>query len=304
MSEWDPEIVVHEELARRLIGDQFPALRVVSLGLLAEGWDNTVWLVNGDIVFRFPRRQVAIAGVEREIAILPSLAPRLPASIPVPVFIGRPTDAFAWPFFGSRLVPGHELADADLTDEQRVVLAPELGRFLRALHGPDVLEALGERLPVDPNRRADMALRVPMTRERLAELERAGLWSARPVPWLDAAESLPPFTPSAVTHGDFHVRHVLVDAEGTLAGVIDWGDLGRSDPAIDLPLLWSALPAHARPAFIDAYGSVDEAALLRARVLAVFLTGTLALYAAAQGMPALERESLAGLERSLRDSVP
>lgn len=301
MPEWDPEIVVDEELARRLLADHVPELRVEDLRLLAEGWDNTVWLVNDDVVFRFPRRQIAIPGVEREIAILPSLAARLPAAIPEPAFVGQPTDAFRWPFFGARLIRGRELADANLTDAARAVVASQLGRFLRALHAPAVLEAIGERLPVDPNRRADMKFRVPMTRERLAELGRRGLWLQPPVPWLDDAESLPPTTASAVTHGDLHVRHALVEEDGSLAGVIDWGDLGRSDPAVDLSLYWSALPPAARPAFLEAYGPVDEAALLRARVLAVFLSGTLALYAAAEGVPALERESLAGLERALCD---
>ena len=85
MPEWDPEVVVTERLARQLLEAQFPELTVAGLRLLAEGWDNTVWLVNGDLVFRFPRRAIAIPGVEREIAILPALAPRLPAAIPTPV---------------------------------------------------------------------------------------------------------------------------------------------------------------------------------------------------------------------------
>ncbi|HEX5396636.1 MAG TPA: phosphotransferase [Candidatus Limnocylindria bacterium] len=301
MPEWDPEVVVDEELARTLIADQFPDVVVSRLRLLAEGWDNTVWLVDDDLVFRFPRRGVAIPGVEREIAILPSLAMQLPAAIPEPAFIGRPTDAFAWPFFGSRLVPGRELADAAPTDATRSLLAPELGRFLRALHGPAVLDAFADRLPVDPNRRADMTLRVPMTRERLVALERRGLWRSRPLPWLAAAESLPPSPAGAVTHGDLHVRHVLLNDEGSLAGVIDWGDLSRSDPAIDLPLYWSLLPPDARQAFLDAYGRPGEAALLRARVLAVFLSATVALYGDAEGLAALKHESLAGLERAVAD---
>lgn len=301
MPEWDPEIVVGEELARALIANQFPELPLDRLRLLAEGWDNTVWLVSDELVFRFPRRAIAIPGVQREIDVLPSLAARLPAPIPEPAFVGQPTDAFAWPFFGARLIVGLELADAGLTDAARTVLAPQLGRFLRALHAPELLAAYGEQLPVDPNRRADMTFRVPMTRDRLVELERRGMLQSRAAPWLADAQSLPPGSPSAITHGDLHLRHVLVRHDGSLAGVIDWGDLGCSDPAIDLALYWSALPPDARPAFLEAYGRVDEAALLRARVLSTFLTATLALYADAEGEPALRRESLAGLERSLVD---
>jgi len=82
--------------------------------------------------------------------------------------------------------------------------------------------------------------------------------------------------------------------------VIDWGDLCRSDPAIDLQLLWSFLPPAARPAFLDAYGPVSDEQLLRARVLAFSLCAALALYAHAENLPNVKREALDGLERASR----
>src|SRR4051795_9415002 len=88
--EWTAEVTVGEALARRLIGEQFPQVEVDPLVLLGEGWDNTVWLAGGEWVFRFPRREFAIAGFERELATLPALAPRLPLPIPDPGWRGRP----------------------------------------------------------------------------------------------------------------------------------------------------------------------------------------------------------------------
>ena len=40
---------------------------------------------------------------------------------------------------------------------------------------------------------------------------------------------------------------------------------------------------------------------MRARVLALFLNAVLAIYAHHEGMAALEREAIAGLERTYRD---
>jgi len=40
--------------------------------------------------------------------------------------------------------------------------------------------------------------------------------------------------------------------------------------------------------------------LLRARVLSLFLCGTLAVYGRHEELPALERESIAGLDRTVR----
>ena len=45
--------------------------------IVAAGWDNTIVRVDEDWVFRFPRRSIALPGIDREIALLPKLAPQL-----------------------------------------------------------------------------------------------------------------------------------------------------------------------------------------------------------------------------------
>ena len=291
--EWSPEIVVDEALARRLLAAQFPALDVGELRLAGEGWDNTAWLVDGEWLFRFPRRRIALDGVRRELAVLPLLEPLLPLPIPRPEFVGTPGAEFPWPFFGGPVVRGVELAEADLDDDARADLARPLGRFLRTLHSAE----LDVELPVDPLGRADMGFRVGRARERLAELGGAPA-GAEDV--LEAALALPPPERLAIVHGDLHLRHAFVD-KGALSGVIDWGDVCRADPAIDLVLVWSTLPAVARPSFFAEYGEVPEDGLLRARVLSIFLCAVLALHARHEGLQQVERESLAGLERTLAE---
>ena len=93
-------------------------------------------------------------------------------------------------------------------------------------------------------------------------------------------------------------RGRVVVEDGRLAGVIDWVDVCRDDPGIDLSLVWSFLPLQARADFLDEYGPVSEESLLRARVLAVFLNAVLALYGQHESLPAVEREALAGLRRA------
>ena len=293
MPEWSPEIVVDEALARRLLAEQFPELSAAELRLAGEGWDNTAWLVDGEWLFRFPRHEIALDGVRRELAVLPLLAPLLPLPVPQPVFVGEPSADFPWPFFGGPVVPGEELAAADLDDRERVALGRALGRFLRALHSAE----LDVELPVDPIRRADMAFRVGRARERLAELGGAPD-GADDV--FAAALALPPPERLTLVHGDLHLRHPFVH-DRRLSGVIDWGDVCRADPGIDLVLVWSALPPDARPGFFAEYGEVPADGLLRARVLSIFLCAVLALHARHEGLPHVERESLAGLERTLAE---
>jgi aminoglycoside phosphotransferase (APT) family kinase protein len=305
VQEWSAEVTVDRDFAYRLIAGQFHSLDPVELRLLSEGWDNTVWLVDGRWVFRFPRRDAVIAGIERETALLPLLAPLVPLPVPTPVFFGRPADGYPWPFFGAAQIPGMEIADSACSDADRSQLARPLAAFLRALHDRDTVAAVdpaGE-LPSDPMGRADMALRVPLTERRLSELDRLESWRAPESvhEMLDAARGLGAPQTSSLVHGDLHIRHLLVDDNCGAAGVIDWIDICRGDPAIDLPLFWSLLPAAGRDDFLDTYGTVTDAQLLRARVLALFLTATLAVYAHHEGLVKLEREAIASLERTTVD---
>jgi aminoglycoside phosphotransferase (APT) family kinase protein len=294
--EWAPEVRVDEPLARRLIGEQFPEVEARSLRPLGEGWDTTVYLVDERWTFRFPRKAMVIPGFRNEIAHLPTLAPLLPLPIPVPTLVGEPSDEFEWPFYGAPFLPGRELAEANLDDEARAGLALPLAGFLRALHGLE----LDADLPLDPVRRADMPFRVEWTRDRMSRLVQERLWQPPPLveELLVEAERIPPPQPVNVCHGDLHLRHLLVGDDGQPTAVIDWVDLSRNDPAVDLALFWSSLPPDTRGVFVDAYGEVPDERLLRARVLSLFLCGTLALFGHHEGLPALEREALAGLDRT------
>ncbi len=260
--------------------------------------------MNEAIAFRFPRRAIAVPGLEREIRVLPGLAGSLPLPIPTPAYVGRASDAFPWPFFGAPLLAGREPASASL-DGRRAALGAGLGSFLDALHARTLLARHGEDLPVDPMGRADMSMRVPRTRERLGRLAAAGLWAPPPAveAILVAADELGPADGLVLCHGDLNVRHLLVDEAGVPAAVIDWGDICVGDPSIDLSLYWSLLDAAGRAAFREAYGAAALTGdrLLRARVLALFMNAALAQYADDLGDAELLAETLAGLERTLVD---
>ena len=207
-----------------------------------------------------------------------------------------------------------ELEDIHMNVEARLaeLIGPAAGRLHTArsrndqvatdfrLWVRDTIDDIDASLAVDPNRREDMPFRVELTRRFLEDAERHGLW--RPPPLVEAvfeaALGLPPSRRRVTCHGDLHFRHVLVD-DGDVSGVIDWGDVCLADRAIDLPLLWSFVAPEQRGAFLDAYGPVNEAQLVRARVLALQLCATLAHYGRSEGNQAVERAGVDGLERTL-----
>jgi aminoglycoside phosphotransferase (APT) family kinase protein len=297
MSEWAADIEVTEPLARRLITAQFPDLDSGRLTGIGEGWDYTIWATADQVAFRFPRRQMVLAGMGREMALLPALSQQLTVEVPDAGYRGAPSREFAWPFFGSRLIEGEELTRAKLSDSQRVPLAGDLGAFLRELHAlapPPQLAAV-----VDPNHRADMSVRVPKAREMIARV--APHWPAAPraEPILAAAERLPPESSVVLSHGDLHLRQILVSDRGALTGVVDWVDVCLAPVSVDLGVLWSLFAVEARENFLAAYGSVDCATLLRARALALCLSAMLASYALDRGDEMLWKETLAELDRAL-----
>jgi hypothetical protein len=131
---WVAEVELTAEFATSLIESQFPPLSPVSLEPMGAGWDNTAYLVNGDWVFRFPRRTIAVPLLETEARVLPALAPRLPVPIPRPEWFGRPDATYRWPFLGYRRLAGRVASDVDLDEQARAALARPLARFLRRLH--------------------------------------------------------------------------------------------------------------------------------------------------------------------------
>lgn len=229
---WTPEHEVDAAQAAQLVAEQFPELAGQPVAPLGTGWDNTVYLVGHEWVFRFPRRAVALPLLAHETAVLPRLAGRLPLPVPFPELLGVPSAGLGWPFWGARLVPGTELADTGLPDGQRFRAAADLGGFLRVLHDPALVSAVatspgapadgmpwsgpstggvpaaaalgpvgGTRadglptvLPHDPMRRGDPGVRGPLARERLAQLAASGVWQPDPAVFrlLDEAEPLGP----------------------------------------------------------------------------------------------------------------
>ena len=297
---WTPEHPVDRELAAELLREQFPEVPTDDLRSLGSGWDNDVWEA-GDLVFRFPRRAIAVPLVETELRVLPEIAPRLPLPVPRPVAAGRPSPRFPAPWIGYRMLPGRTVDRARIGPDDRARLAPALGAFLRALHGIGAEEGRRLRVP-DDTFRGDLSRAGRRALEFLPRLE--GTAGDGLLPVARGALSDPPEDAPAdrwtVIHGDLHPRHVLLDENHGAAGVIDWGDLCLGDAALDLSLAYTLLPAPARDAFFAAYGPVDEKTRRRARFFGLGRYGVqLQVYARDVGDQSLVRES----ERSLRNAL-
>ena len=244
------EVTVDEEMVRGLLHEQHPDLAGLPLVELGAGWDNVLWRLGADLLVRLPRRESAAALVENEQRWLPTLAPRLPVPVPAPVRVGRMSARFAWPW---SVVPWLEGQPADLAALTRPDdAAARLGRFLRALHRVAPAAA-----PHNPWRGVPLEDRTDTVEQRLAELagevDEAGVRRV----WNRALTAERFSGRRRWLHGDLHPANVLL-VDGTLAAVVDFGDLCGGDPATDLAGAVMLLPAASLDGFARAYGGIDD----------------------------------------------
>lgn len=254
------ELKFEQDLVRALLLDQHPDLAHLELRDVSGGWDNQQWRLGQELAVRLPRTERAPALLLTEQTWLPMLAERLPLPTPVPVRIGRPSSLFEHTWTIARWVEGEPADRAPIT---RIEAAEILGEFLRALHHQSPANA-----PANPSRGIPLAglQRVDRWFEIIAD--HAGADAAREV-W-EKAVAAPAWQGAPVwLHGDLHPANVIV-RDGTLAGVIDFGEMCAGDPATDLSAAWILLPAGAASRFFDAYEQADEATIARARGWAVW----------------------------------
>src|SRR5438128_4318930 len=154
----------------------FPALAPVSVREFGVGWDNTVCLVNNSLVFRFPRRRIAVPLIETEVRLLPWLSEQVPLAIPNPCYVGSPSTDYPCMFAGYSLIPGHSMTAAKVTDDARQAMARPLAQFLAALHSISPEEARVRGAAQDPIRRLDA------TRHRSTAMNRLNALSATVMP--------------------------------------------------------------------------------------------------------------------------
>jgi len=270
-NQWDAEWEVSEELAHQLISNQFPQLASKRIQKLGHGWDNTVYVVGNEYVFRFPRREVAIHSLTIEKNILPKLKEYCSIEYSLPLFFGEGNYGYPAPFLGYSYLSGE--FPIGLTDEQRAVSATTLAVFLKNLHAFPVQIAEENGVRHDHRNLTDIALRKEKMHQFLSNISS----HLSEEEYLALSNYLKGLTTKKVTqkhtflYGDLHFKNMLVDKSGTVSGIIDWGDINIGHPACDLNVVYSFLPPNARATFFDVYGEVDEETKLLARLMAIYI---------------------------------
>lgn len=258
------DVDIDEAVVRDLIQSQFPQWRHLELVLVARGWDNVTYRLGDTLAVRLPRIRVAVDLLVKEQHFIPLLATQLPILLPTPVGIGTASSRFPRTFSVVPWLPGAEASRSPLLQDE----AERFGTVLRHLHGASL-----PGLSPLPWRGGPLHERAAEVNDRLAELRHV---DALPVSTLDQVRAefeestrVPLDVANVPIHADLHPKNILTD-EGSLAAIIDWGDLNLGDPAGDLASVWMHFAPEAHAQFWAGYGCASESTLARARGWALF----------------------------------
>lgn len=296
---------ITEALVRDLLRDQHPDLADLPLREVDGGWGNQMWRLGDELAVRIQRMDTGPDAQLKERRWLPVLAPRLPLPVPVPVRDGAASARFPKVWTVMTWVPGEPLDRGSITRGEHA--ADTLAAFLRALH----VEAPADA-PVSTDRGGHPRDCTGGFDHFLGSVDAEALGcdaaDVRTV-WDDAVAAPAWEGPRVWVHGDLHPANVVV-AGGTLAGVVDFGDLFAGDPAWDLAAAWLLLPAGATAPFFAAYAQADAATVRRARGLAAMKSLFLVLMGQhgdrgqPGGKPAWGPAGRAALDRVLGEPLP
>ncbi|WP_280398009.1 aminoglycoside phosphotransferase family protein [Nocardia carnea] len=248
-----------EDLVRELLREQHPDLAGLTIHEVTGGWGNQMWRLGDELAVRMQRMDPTPDLQLKERRWLPVLAPRLPLPVPTPVRFGEPSERFPKHWTVMTWVPGEPLDHATISRGAHA--ADTLASFLRALHVPAPPEA-----PVATDRTHPRGCTGGFESLFRAVAPADLAYDVRAV-WDDAVAAGQWEGPPVWVHGDLHPANAVV-SDGTLSGIVDFGDLFAGDPAWDLAAAWVLLPVNTAARFFDMYAHADEAAVQRARGLA------------------------------------
>ncbi|WP_427018117.1 aminoglycoside phosphotransferase family protein [Pseudarthrobacter sp. P1] len=253
------EVDIAEPLVQQLLDQQHPDLAHLHIVPLAHGWDNVMFRLGSHYTLRFPRRATAVPLILNEHRWLGQLARSTAVPVPAPLRYGAPSPAFQWPWSIGPWLDGVALLGIPVAD--RGAVAVELADFVADIHHEAPADAPRNPVRGTPLQARDRAFR---DRLRLPGMPKPAAVLAF---WEQSLAAEVFSGPAQWLHGDLHPGNILVH-DGHLSAVVDFGDMGRGDPATDLAAAWLAFDAPARKVFMDqvtARCGTDAASWLRAR---------------------------------------
>ncbi|HLS15141.1 MAG TPA: macrolide 2'-phosphotransferase [Beutenbergiaceae bacterium] len=239
-----------------------------------------------DWILRMPRRRGMGESITTEAAILDLVSGHL--SVAVPQWQVANEDLIAYPKLPGS--PGLTIDDQQQptfhVDPASPAYAAGLGGLVAQLHAIEMDAVRAAGLPVVTIGQVRAKHREDLQQVAAAftiDTDLLERWHR----WLDTDSYWP--TDTVFNHGELYQAHVLLDADETITGVLDWTTAAVGDPARDLALQYMSAPAEAFEltvaSYRDAGGQTWPRLAEHCAELVAFFPVSYALYALTTGAP-------------------
>ena len=212
-------------------------LKIESITLNREGLMNDIVIVNGGVVFRFPKHEYSSKHLKNETRILRILRKYISLQIPAPLY--EIDDALAY-----RFIPGEALRRdmlMRLSEDDQQAIADQLAQFFKELHNVPINEISDFEIPM-----ADALMKYDgwvNAYQRIRDMV-FPLLLPHARDWVE--EHFEPYLADK-SNFDYELRmvdtdvppyHILFDRKmKRINGIIDFGCAGLGDPAIDFGVI-------------------------------------------------------------------
>jgi len=271
----------------------YPKIKILSVQFNEMGQHNDVLVVNNHLIFRFPKFEDGIGQLAIETAILEGIQGQVSLQTPTPIYQNIETSVVGEVFVGYEMIKGEPLwreTVSSITDEAILQkLATQIATFLKELHSISVEDAIPVLLPRVDTRDEwlDLYERIRLKLFEFMRPDAQKAVSQHFETYLDTPETFT-FEPT-LRHGDFGTVNLLYDRDTqSITGVIDFGNTGLGDPAIDFAGIIS--PVGYGESFLKRFEGIYpniETTAKRTK----FYVGTFALQEALYGIEHNDREA-------------
>ncbi|MDN4074970.1 phosphotransferase family protein [Fictibacillus terranigra] len=217
---------------KKTIMRNFEHLKINHIAPLGEGWRSRAFLINHELVFRFPKEKEGAIDTAKEIKALPNLKKHISLNIPEFIYCGKQANGF--PFVGYKLLPGEPMDEQlfhSLPSETKNKIAEQIAEFMDQISSFCVDQAREYNIRIKSFYQHYLETFREVKKKAFTRIdqEMKTYLSFRFETYLESKNHFS-YTPKLL-HADLSLDHLLFDQKRQeLTGIIDFGDMKMGDP--------------------------------------------------------------------------
>jgi len=220
------------EWVKNMIISNFENMKINHIMQLGEGWMSRCYLINHEVVFRFPKGKDGAIDTEKEIKALPNLIKHISLNIPEFIYCGKQDNGY--PFVGYRILPGEPMDEQlfrSLPLETKNKIAHQIAEFMNQISLFSVDQARKLNIPEKNFYQYYLDIFNEVKEKAFNKINK-DMQTYITFQFEAYLKNTNHFTYSPkLLHADLSMDHLLFDQKRQeLTGIIDFGDIQIGDP--------------------------------------------------------------------------